>query len=40
VPLTVDIITPSRILVQAQVDELNVPGELGYLAFCRGTQRS
>jgi F-type H+-transporting ATPase subunit epsilon len=36
VPLTVDIITPSRILVQAQVDELNVPGELGYLGILPG----
>jgi F-type H+-transporting ATPase subunit epsilon len=36
VPLAVDIITPSRILVQAQVDELNVPGELGYLGILPG----
>ena len=35
-PLAVDIITPSRILVQAQVDELNVPGELGYLGILPG----
>ena len=39
-PLAVEIVTPSRILVQAQVDELNVPGELGYLGMCRGTRRS
>jgi len=36
VPLAVEIITPSRILVQEQVDELNVPGELGYLGILPG----
>jgi F-type H+-transporting ATPase subunit epsilon len=36
VPLTVEIVTPSRILVQAQADELNVPGELGYLGILPG----
>jgi F-type H+-transporting ATPase subunit epsilon len=36
VPLTVEIITPSRILVQAQADEVNVPGELGYLGILPG----
>ena len=35
-PLTVEIVTPSRILVQEQVDELNVPGELGYLGILPG----
>ena len=35
-PLTVEIVTPSRILVQAQADELNVPGELGYLGILPG----
>jgi F-type H+-transporting ATPase subunit epsilon len=36
VPLAVEILTPSRILVQDQVDELNVPGELGYLGILPG----
>jgi F-type H+-transporting ATPase subunit epsilon len=36
VPLTVEIVTPSRILVQAQADEVNVPGELGYLGILPG----
>jgi len=36
VPLAVEILTPSRILAQAQVDELNVPGELGYLGILPG----
>ena len=35
-PLAVEIVTPSRILVQAQVDELNVPSELGYLGILPG----
>ena len=35
-PLAVEILTPSRILVQEQVDELNVPGELGYLGILPG----
>ena len=32
-PLNIEIITPDRILVQEQVDELNLPGELGYLGI-------
>jgi F-type H+-transporting ATPase subunit epsilon len=36
VPLTVDILTPSRLLVHEQVDELNVPGEDGYLGILPG----
>jgi len=36
VPLALEIVTPSRILVQAQVDELNIPGELGYLGILPG----
>jgi F-type H+-transporting ATPase subunit epsilon len=36
VPLAVEILTPSRILAQEQVDELNVPGELGYLGILPG----
>jgi F-type H+-transporting ATPase subunit epsilon len=32
----VEIVTPERILLQAQVDELNVPGELGYLGILPG----
>ena len=35
-PLTVEIVTPSRILVRAQVDELNIPGDLGYLGILPG----
>lgn len=35
-PLAVEIVTPSRILMQEQVDELNVPGELGYLGILPG----
>ncbi len=35
-PLAVEIVTPSRILVQEQVDELNIPGELGYLGILPG----
>ena len=35
-PLAVEIVTPSRILVQEQVEELNVPGELGYLGILPG----
>ena len=35
-PLAVEILTPSRILAQEQVDELNVPGELGYLGILPG----
>jgi len=36
VPLAVDILTPSRLLVRDQVDELNVPGEDGYLGILPG----
>lgn len=35
-PLAVEILTPSRILAQEQVDELNIPGELGYLGILPG----
>lgn len=35
-PLDVEIVTPTRILLQAQVDELNLPGELGYLGILPG----
>ncbi len=35
-PLALEIVTPSRVLVQAQVDELNIPGELGYLGILPG----
>ncbi|HEY7711280.1 MAG TPA: F0F1 ATP synthase subunit epsilon [Candidatus Entotheonella sp.] len=35
-PLEVELVTPERILLQAQVDELNVPGELGYLGILPG----
>jgi F-type H+-transporting ATPase subunit epsilon len=36
VPLEVELVTPERLLLQAQVDELNVPGELGYLGILPG----
>ena len=35
-PLEVELVTPERILLQAQADELNVPGELGYLGILPG----
>ena len=35
-PLTVAIITPSRILAQEQADEVNIPGDLGYLGILPG----
>lgn len=35
-PLDVEIVTPNRILLQAQADELNLPGELGYLGILPG----
>ena len=35
-PLAVEILTPSRILAQEQVDEFNAPGELGYLGIFPG----
>jgi F-type H+-transporting ATPase subunit epsilon len=36
VPLEVEILIPNRLLVQEQVDELNVPGALGYLGILPG----
>jgi F-type H+-transporting ATPase subunit epsilon len=36
VPLDVELLTPNRILLQEQVDELNLPGELGYLGILPG----
>jgi F-type H+-transporting ATPase subunit epsilon len=36
VPLDVEILTPTRVLLRDQVDELNVPGELGYLGILPG----
>jgi F-type H+-transporting ATPase subunit epsilon len=35
-PLEVEIVTPTRVLLQEQVEELNVPGELGYLGILPG----
>jgi F-type H+-transporting ATPase subunit epsilon len=35
-PLDVEIVTPTRVLLRQQVDELNVPGELGYLGILPG----
>lgn len=35
-PLEMEILTPSRLLVHEQVDELNVPGALGYLGILPG----
>ncbi len=35
-PLDVEVVTPTRILLQEQVDELNLPGELGYLGILPG----
>ena len=35
-PLEVEVITPGRVLLHTQVDELNVPGELGYLGILPG----
>ena len=35
-PLDVEIVTPSRVLLQEQIDELNLPGELGYLGILPG----
>lgn len=34
--LDVEIVTPSRVLLQEQIDELNLPGELGYLGILPG----
>jgi F-type H+-transporting ATPase subunit epsilon len=36
VPLDVEIVTPNRVLLRDQVDELNLPGELGYLGILPG----
>jgi F-type H+-transporting ATPase subunit epsilon len=36
VPLEVEILIPNRLLVQEQVDEINVPGALGYLGILPG----
>jgi F-type H+-transporting ATPase subunit epsilon len=36
VPLAIEILTPSRLLLQDQVDELNVPGAEGYLGILPG----
>ncbi len=35
-PLDVEIVTPERIILQAQVDELNVPSEWGYIGILPG----
>jgi F-type H+-transporting ATPase subunit epsilon len=35
-PLDVEIVTPMRMLLREQVDELNVPGEEGYLGILPG----
>ena len=35
-PLEVEIVTPSRIILQEQVDELNLPGDLGYVGILPG----
>jgi F-type H+-transporting ATPase subunit epsilon len=36
VPLDVEIVTPQRVLLREQVDELNLPGELGYMGILPG----
>jgi F-type H+-transporting ATPase subunit epsilon len=36
VPLQVEIVTPSRVILQEQVDELNVPSERGYVGIFPG----
>jgi F-type H+-transporting ATPase subunit epsilon len=36
VPLEVEVVTPGRVVLRAHVDELNVPGELGYLGILPG----
>jgi F-type H+-transporting ATPase subunit epsilon len=36
VPLDVEIVTPDRIILQAQVDELNLPSEWGYIGILPG----
>ena len=35
-PLDVEIVTPNRIVLQAQVDELNLPSEWGYIGILPG----
>lgn len=35
-PLEVEIVTPSRVILQEQVDELNVPGDVGYVGILPG----
>ena len=35
-PLDIEIVTPHRVLLQEQIDELNLPGELGYLGILPG----
>lgn len=35
-PLDVEIVSPNRILLRTQADELNLPGELGYLGILPG----
>ena len=35
-PLDVEIVTPDRIILQAQVDELNLPSEWGYIGILPG----
>ncbi len=35
-PLDIEIVAPNRILLQEQVDELNLPGQLGYLGILPG----
>ena len=35
-PLDVEIVIPTRVLLREQVDELNVPGEQGYLGILPG----
>lgn len=35
-PLDVEIVTPDRVILQAQVDELNVPSDWGYIGILPG----
>ena len=35
-PLDVEVVTPTRMLLREQVDELNLPGEEGYLGILPG----
>lgn len=34
--MTVEIVTPSRVLTQEQADEVNIPGDQGYLGILPG----